>query len=365
MDAVVCDAFGSASVESVPKPTPEDDEVLVEIRRVQLSVTECLLFRGEKVAHYEAVKRRIERGDGRLFGHEFCGVVVGCGADAEGFELGDRVYAPGKVPCGECRQCRTGFELYCPEKSFIGYDRPGALAEYAAFPAEALATVPDAVSDREAAALQPLASSLLAVEEGGVGAGDVVAVVGTGVMGYQCGQLALERGADRVFAVDVDPAKLEIAAERGLVPVDATERDPVEEILSRTDGVGVDRAFEAVGGDQHHGTAGDDPLAQAVRMSRPGGAVVQVGYIAGELTLTPRQIRSKSIDWINPATGVLWTSPNTFTGDYVATLVGEGRVSIDEFVTHEVGGLNAVEEAIDITLDKPAYEARGPAQIVL
>lgn len=365
MDAVICQSFGSATVAEVESPTPAADEVLIEILRVQLSVTECRLFRGESVAHYETVAERIDRGDGRLFGHEFCGRVLEVGMDVTGFSAGDRVYAPGKVPCDTCRYCRSGDELHCPDKTYIGYDRPGALAEYAALPAAALTRVPDGVTDAEAAALQPLASSLLAVREAAIGFGDVVAVIGTGVMGYQCGQLALQRGADRVYAVDVDAEKLAVAAERGLEPIDATAGDPVEELTERTDGIGVDLTFEAVGGTQSHGSRGSDPLAQSFSATRSGGRVVQVGYIADDIPVTPRQVRAKSIDWINPATGVIWTSPNTHTGEYVAGLVEDGRVDIEAYVTHEVSGLDAVTEAVDITLNKERHGARGPPQIVL
>lgn len=283
------------TVAQVEKPTPGSEEVLVEVLRVQLSVTECRLFRGEPVAHHEAVVERIDRGDGRLFGHEFCGRVREAGGDVTDLSKGDRVYAPGKIPCGTCKYCRTGSELHCPDKTYIGYDRPGALAEFAALPAAALTKVPGGVTDAEAAALQPFASSLLAVREAEIGFGDVVAVIGTGVMGYQCGQLALQRGADRVYAVDVDDEKLAIAAERSLEPIDSTGGNPAEELIERTDGVGVDVTFEAVGGDQTHGSQGSDPLAQSFKATRSGGSVIQVGYIAGDLSVTPREIRAQSI----------------------------------------------------------------------
>lgn len=365
MDAIVCHDFGQSSVEDVPEPTAGPDELLIEVQRVQLSVTECNLYRGNEIAHYETVRDRLAEGDARLFGHEFCGIVRGLGADVQGFSEGDRVYAPGKIPCHECRQCQTGFELYCPNKTYIGYDTPGALAEYAALPAEALCTVPDGVSEAEAAALQPLASAFLCVEEADIAAGDVVAVFGTGVMGYQCAQLALLSGAERVITLDVDEEKLAIARDRGLIALDVTATDPVEEINALTNGFGVDVAFEAVGGDQSNAAEGSDPIAQAFDVVRPGGSVVQVGYVIGEVSLTPRQLRSKSIDWINPVTGVTALTPNTTTGEYVASLVADGRVSIDEYVTHERSGLGAFEEAVEMTLRKEQYDSLGPVQMIL
>ena len=365
VQAVVCHDFGESTVEEVPEPEPAPGEALLEIERVQLSVTECNLYYGNEIAHYEAVRDRIEAGDGRLFGHEFCATVRETGDSVDGFDPGERVYAPGKIPCHDCRQCRTGFELQCPDKTYIGYDVPGALAEYAALPAEALCTVPDGVSDAEAAAMQPLASAQLTVEEAPIDTGDVVAVVGTGVMGFQCAQLALLEGAGRVFVVDVDAEKLAIAERHGLVPIDATETDPADRISTATDGIGADVVFEAVGGDQADATGGSEPLAQAFSLAGNGGSVVQVGYIIGDVTVHPRTLRSKSVDWLNPTTGVDAYTPNATTGEHVAALVADGRVSIEEYVTHELAGLDRFEKAVEMTMHKAEYDARGPTQLVL
>lgn len=365
MDAIVCHDFGESSVQDVPKPTIGPDELLIAVQRVQLSVTECNLYRGNEIAHYETIRDRLVDGNARLFGHEFCGIVRDLGTNVQGFSEGDRVYAPGKIPCHECRQCRTGFELYCPNKTYIGYHTPGALAEYAALPAEALCKVPDDVSDAEAAAMQPLASAFLCVEEADIAAGDVVAVFGTGVMGYQCAQLALLKGAERVITLDINEKKLAVARDRGLIALDATATNLVEEIYALTNGIGVDVAFEAVGGKQSNGTDGTDPIAQAFDIVRPGGSVVQVGYIIGDVSLTPRRLRSKSVDWINPVTGVTALTPNTTTGEHVASLVADDRVSIDEYITHERSGLGAFEEAVEMTLQQDKYDSLGPVQMIL
>ncbi|WP_092816860.1 zinc-dependent alcohol dehydrogenase [Halopenitus malekzadehii] len=365
MQAIVCHGFEDHSIETVPEPEPENGDVKVAIDRVQLSVTECALYRGQRIAHYEAIKRRFEDGPAQVFGHEFCGRVVELGEDVSSFEIGDRVYAPAKIPCHDCRQCDRGFELHCPNKTYLGYDTPGALAEYAVFPAEGLCTVPEGVSDAETAALQPLASSILAVDEADIGTGDVVAVIGTGVMGYQCAQLARTQGARTVIGVDVDPEKLDVLAAHGFETVNARETDPVQAVEAATAGVGADVVFEAVGGEQSHGTEGSDPLAQAFGMARSGGSVVQVGYIIDEISIAPRAVRTKSVDWINPVTGVTAPTPNTTTGELAGELVDDGRVSLEEYITHELDGLESFETAVEITLNKAEYGARGPAQIVL
>lgn len=365
MEAVVCTDFGEAAVRDVPRPDPAPDEVLVAIKRVQLSVTECRLYGGDPVAHHETVAARIEQGDGRLFGHEFCANVVETGADVSKLAVGDLVYAPGKISCGTCRYCETGYEEYCPDKRGIGYDIPGALAEFAALPAAPLRVVPDEVSAAACAALQPFASALLCTLDAGIEPGDTVCILGTGVMGYACGQLSLTLGGGTAVAIDVVTPKLNIAAKRGLVPIDARERDPVEAVHYLTDGVGADVVFEAVGGNQSHGNEGDDPIAQAFQMVRHGGKVVQVGHVTGDLTLTPRKIRLRNVDWINPARGVRRLGPNSDTGTLAGALVADERVDVESYVTHELDGLMSFPNAVDIGLNPGEYGALGPAQLLV
>ncbi|WP_394742900.1 zinc-dependent alcohol dehydrogenase [Natronococcus roseus] len=365
MRAVVCSEFGESRVENVPMPSVNTGEVLVKVQRVQLSVTECNLYHGKEISHYETIRNRLNDGPSRLFGHEFCAEVVETANDVTEFDVGDRVYAAGKIPCGNCGYCQSGRELYCLNKEYIGYDIPGTLSEYAALPAEPLSRVPDGVSDAEAAAMQPLASTVLCLREAGITQGDIVAVVGTGVMGFQSAQLALLQGADEVIVTDIDTRKLDIAERHGLTTLDATTTDPVESIRNRTGHTGADVVIEAVGGDQDRGTDGRTPLAQAVEMVARGGSIVQIGYLIGDLTITPRILRSKSVDWINPVTGATDLGPNRTTGTFAARLVEQGRVSIKEYITDELSGLDSFDQAVEMTLNKKEYDALGPTQIVL
>lgn len=362
MKAVVCYDFNESRVEDVPRPEPDADEALVEVSRVQLSVTECALYRGREIRHHEQITERLADAPARLFGHEFAGTIVEAGSDITHVDVGDRVYAPSKIHCGDCAYCESGYPQYCKDTESLGYTVPGTLAEYAAVPATALRALPDGVSDAEGAALQPFASALLSIHDADIETGDVVATVGCGVMGYNAGQLAQLAGASRVYAVDVVDEKLDLAAERGMIPIDARNEDPVERLLDETDGIGPDVVVEAVGGEQDSVVGGDDPMAVALQSVRKGGKLVQIGHVHGDVTLRPRTIRTKSVDWIHPTLGTIMTGPNTDTGDLAGELVASGRVSIDEYVTHELGGLETFEEAVNLTLDETGL---GPAQMVL
>jgi threonine dehydrogenase-like Zn-dependent dehydrogenase len=324
------------------------------------------LYRGEEVVRHQAVKDRIQREPGNVFGHEFSGVVEEVENEVTSISPGTRVFAPGPVSCGSCAYCAQGNPELCAERGIIGMDRPGALSEYIVLPASEVAEVPDALSAAEGAVLQPLASAVIDVFDAGVTTGDVVLVIGTGIMGNHCGQVARSQGAKAVFAVDVRPDVIEIAEQQGMYGIDATVEDHLAPVAEATHDQGPDVVFEAVGGQQESVTDGDGPLTQAISVVR-GGTVSQGGIIPGEPTVNPLTLNNKAVTWEHgrDQAGCLQTGPNGDTVSTAVELVVDGRVSVDEFITHEVSGLESVEDAIDITLNKDSHGALRPAQIDL
>jgi len=365
MDAVLVEDFETAHVAEVRDPTVGPGDLLVSVDRVQVSVTECALYRGQEVLAADIIRERLAEGDHRLFGHEFCGTVAEVGASVVDFAIGDRVYAPGKISCGNCPYCGVGFESLCENYQTLGTHRAGALADLVAAPADIFRTLDDRISDAEGAALQPLADVTNTISDVGVTPGDTVAVVGTGVMGFAAGQVALVEGAGEVYAIDVEPSKLKHARDRGMIGINANESDPVATVTAATDGRGADIVVEAVGGAQFAANSGSDPLAQAFSMVRRGGTIVQIGIIEGEVTVKPRTFRSKGVSWHNPIIGLERPGPNEDIGDLAVDLVASGRGDIAPFVTHELEGLGAFDRAVDITLNRGEYDALGPAQLIL
>lgn len=365
MDAVVFEDFNQAAVQEVDRPSPAANEVLLSVNRVQLSVTECNLYRGADIAHHDQILARFENGPAQLFGHEFCGEVVETGRDVTKFEEGDRVYAPRKIPCFSCRYCLAGSHDWCKNQTQIGYDIPGGLAEYTVLPEYPLTNVTDDVSDAEGAAMQPFAAAVLGSAAGQIEIGDTVAVVGLGVMGFSVAQLAKMLGADPVYGIDIIPEKLGLAEDAGITTVSANADNPVGEILDHAQSDGIDVVFEAVGGEQNHVTTGNDPIAMAFDLVRKGGRLVQISHIIGSLEFSARHIRSKRIEWIQPPPTLNVDNPTLHHGSLAVQLVENNHIDINSHITHELSGLDAFEEMIDITLNKAEHGALGPAQILV
>ena len=131
--------WGDMRLDDVPEPLVRPGWVKARIRTVQPSITETLLFDGIKTYGFGKIEQAMAAGPAQVFGHEFSAEVVEAGAGVTALRPGMRVAARGSHPDG-----------------IVGFDYPGALAEYGLFPESLLCPLPDHVSDSEGAAIQPL-----------------------------------------------------------------------------------------------------------------------------------------------------------------------------------------------------------------
>jgi 2-desacetyl-2-hydroxyethyl bacteriochlorophyllide A dehydrogenase len=198
-------------------------------------------------AHYRAGVSPVESLPLTL-GHEVAGFVEETGADVERFAVGDRVCVHYLVTCGRCIFCQAGTEQFCPTVQMIGKHRDGGYAEFIVVPERCVFRLPDEIPFEQGAILMcSSATSLHALNKARLHSGETVAIFGVGGLGISALQLAGYFGAAAVFAVDINPRKLEFAERFGAIPVDASTGNPVEKIQELTGGRGVDVALELVG----------------------------------------------------------------------------------------------------------------------
>jgi D-arabinose 1-dehydrogenase-like Zn-dependent alcohol dehydrogenase len=222
----------------MPVPAVGPADVLVRVKAAGICHSD---------AHYRAGRSRVEPLPLTL-GHEVAGVVEGTGSMVEQFGEGDRVCLHYLATCGECDYCRGGNEQFCAAGRMMGKHRDGGYAEFVLMPARNVFPLPDEIPFSQGAVMMcSAATSLHALRKGRLKAGETVAVFGMGGLGYWAVQLARAMGASKVLAVDIRPAKLELAKALGALPVDAVKGDPVKQIRELTAGRGVDVALELVG----------------------------------------------------------------------------------------------------------------------
>jgi threonine dehydrogenase-like Zn-dependent dehydrogenase len=122
-----------------------------------------------------------------------------------------------------------------------------------------------------------------ATELAGVKAGDRVVVYGAGPVGLMAAYSATLKDASKVMIVDRHPDRLKLAEQIGVIPIDDSKVDPVEQVLKYTDGRGAEKGRKCVGYQAHDPQGHEHPnmtmnsLVKSVRFT--GGIGVVGVYI--------------------------------------------------------------------------------------
>ncbi|MDQ1633919.1 MAG: hypothetical protein QOJ32_728 [Frankiaceae bacterium] len=175
-----------AKEREVPEPGRND---------VRVRVTACGVCHSDVMA-----KEGMSASYPRVPGHEIAGVVDAVGADVDAWSVGDRVgigWFGGA--CYSCDACRRGDFIDCANLRTPGLTDDGGYADYAVFPADALAAIPDGLSDIHAAPLMCAGvTTFHALRSSRARAGDLVAVLGIGGLGHLGVQFAAKMGFETV-----------------------------------------------------------------------------------------------------------------------------------------------------------------------
>ncbi len=220
----------------IPALSPRD--VLISVRAAGICHSD---------AHYRAGVSPVRELPVTL-GHEVAGVVEQTGAAITNFKPGDRVCVHYLVTCGHCAFCLAGHEQFCPSAEMIGKHRDGGYAEFLVVPEQSVFPLPDEIPFEVGTILMcSSATSLHALNKARLHPGETVAIFGVGGLGISAIQLARHLGAAKIFAVDINPRKLELAERFEAIAINAAAGDPVEQLQEITNGRGVDVALELVG----------------------------------------------------------------------------------------------------------------------
>ncbi len=186
-----------------------------------------------------------------VLGHEFSGTVVALGEGADpAIGIGDRVTGePSIYICGQCDYCLHGHYNMCPERQVMGYYHNGCFA--ALVNATLVHQLPEAVSFEAGALTELLACCVHSViEQAGVTAGDLVAVIGPGPVGLFASMVAMaEGGTVTLLGTSADSERLRFARqELGVAhTIDVQSEDALSRIRELSRGYGADVVVECAG----------------------------------------------------------------------------------------------------------------------
>lgn len=302
-----------------------------------------------------------------VLGHEGAGIVEEVGAAVTHLRVGDHVVLCGDS-CGHCKSCNQGLNFYCDEfveRNLMGV-RPdgssslsdggemlrGRFVGQSSFATQVIASSRGAIKipkDLPLELMGPLGCGLTT----GVGTvlnalrprpGSDIAIFGAGTVGLAAVMGARLAGCEKIIAIDMLPARLEMAKDLGAThTLNAKEEDVVEAILSLTGG-GADYSLECTGV--------PDVVIQAVNcLGRPGWCA-QVGVTPSGVTVP---MEMDQVLYGRGIRGVVMgeAQVQNFV-PYLAELYRDGRLPYDRFV-----------QFYDFTdIDKAVHESARTGEVI-
>jgi len=322
MKALTFNGIEDILYESVPDP------ILLSPKDVIVKVSCCAIC-GSDLHVYYGRETGIDQHTG--MGHEFAGEVVEVGREVKTLEIGDVVISPFTVNCGQCYYCKIGLTCRCVENQLFGWVEKGkglqgGQAEYVRVPLadSTLVKLPENVSIEEGVlAGDVISTGFYSAKQAQVKEEGVYAVVGCGPVGLMAILGAREYGAGKIYAIDKEQSRLDVAKKFGAISIDASKENATEIIREASQGRGADAVMEAIG--SHFS------LQLSYDLVRPGGIISSVGVCTARyLPFSPTQAYDKNLTYVTgrcPARAMMPT---------VIPLIQERKYPFNVIVTHRM-----------------------------
>ncbi len=316
MKALVVEGIKKLVYQDIPKPEVTADKVLIKVRACGICGSDVPRAKDGGVHNYPIV-----------IGHEFSGDIAQVGENVTSCKVGDRVTAAPLIPCEKCENCQKGKPAMCTHYSFIGSRENGAMAEYVVVPSKNVVKISEKVSYEQAACIEPITVAIHGVERATIQGGKKAIVYGCGTIGILVMQCLLAKGIEKIYVVDIDDYKLNLAKRLGAYETINSLNTNVKEYFSEHGK--VDYVFE---------TAGINFIQNEVlTLVNKLGTIVYVGtahkdvnieaknfelILRGELNVT-----GSWMSYSSPFPGAEWTAAVEY--------LDSGKIRVDDIITHK------------------------------
>ena len=299
--------IGQVDVGTVADPAPAAGEVVVRVEAAGVCGTDRHILKGEFPSKPPVV-----------LGHEFAGTVIALGEGVTSHKVGDLVACDPNIACGTCPPCLLGRINLCERLVAIGIHRDGGFAEFSTIPAHRALPLPVGLCPRAAALSEPLACCIHALDIAAPRPGERAIVIGGGVIGLLCLQLARLAGAETML-ITRSPDRRRIAGGMGPSVAVATPEE-ARAAWPR----GADLVLECAGV--------ASTVAEAPRLAARGGRVVVVGVLARNemVAIEPFDLLTREVDF-------RMAFVNPFTQSRALQLLASGAIQTRPLITREIG----------------------------
>jgi len=314
MKAAILKKIGKIVIEDIEKPKVQPGHVLIKIDYVGICGSDVHYYEHGRIGDFVVEKPLI-------LGHECSGVIEELGDGVTGFGVGDKVVPEPGFACNICDFCKTGKYNLCEEMTFMATPPiDGAFCEYVSYPADMVFKLPENVTTKEGALIEPLAIGIYAAKRGGVFPGAKVLVLGAGCIGLVTMLAAKAYGASEVVITDVLDNRLKAAKNLGADFALNTSQKNLHELIADTTGdAGVDVVIDCVGI--------SPTINDAIDSCKKGGTIVLVGMGSdGNVNINMNRAISKEIDFTT-----IFRYRNIFPT--ALKMVSDGKIDINGIVS--------------------------------
>ena len=318
-------------LEDIGKPEVGHNDVLIKIKQTAICGTDIHIFKWDDWAKATIPVPL-------AIGHEFCGEIVECGSEVNGFEIGDRVSAEGHITCGVCRNCRAGRRHLCMNTIGVGVSRPGAFAEFLSVPAFNVFKLPATISDDMASILDPLGNATHTALSFDL-VGEDVLITGAGPIGIMATAIARYAGARHVVVTDVNDYRLGLATDMGATRALNVTRESIDDTMKE---LGMEEGFD-VGMEM---SGNPQAFQDMLRTMHHGGKIALLGIPPEEMSIDWNQVIFKGLI----IKGVY--GREMFETWYKMSSMLQSGLNIDPIITHH----------FDIDDFQPAFELMESGQ---
>ncbi len=314
-------------IKEIDKPKAGPGKVVVSIEYVGICGSDVHYYHSGRVGAYE-----VDLSRDYMLGHECGGVVVEVGEGVTGLKIGDKVALEPGLTCGQCEFCKSGKYNLCPDVIFLATPPvQGCNMEFIEYPQEYCFKLPDKLSTLEGALIEPLSVGMHAANQGEVGVGDTVVILGSGCIGLTTLLSCRAHGCGTVIVSDLVDARLDKAKELGAdYVINAGSADIIEEVKRLTGGRMADKVFETAGSPV--------TIKQTAYLAARGGTVILVGISTKpDIEYSFAQIMDKELSIKS-----VFRYHNIYPRAIAA--VASGAIDVKGIVTHEFD-FDHIEEA--------------------
>lgn len=225
-------------IKDVPDPAPGYGQVRIAMRASTICGSDL------RAIYREHLGEGPEAYQGVIGGHEPSGRVESVGEGVCRIKPGDRVVVYHISGCGQCDECRKGYQISClsPKRAAYGWQRDGGHADYLIADERDCLVLPDSLTFIDGACIAcGFGTAYEALRRVNVSGADSLLVTGLGPVGLAAGLMGRKLGSPLVIGIDPSEARRSLAVEIGAVNVALEPGSPrLAELLPNGADVGMD-----------------------------------------------------------------------------------------------------------------------------